>query len=107
MEGRNGIGDHVQHGIVSRPGKGIKSGAPDHRYHAGHEENCEGPFHMVFILPSRQGLMGRERPSQGVLRKCEWRNTPAPAPGSKKGGSLPSTSIFPVRPPGGRKWGRN
>ena len=41
--------------------------------------------------------MRRERPSQGVLRKCELRNTTVPDPGSKKGGSLPSTSDFPDR----------
>ena len=36
-------------------------------------------------------------PPQGVWCKCKLRNTPAPAPGSKKGGSLPSTSDFPDR----------
>ena len=74
----------------------------------------EGPFHVtdprahqalfchgtgvISGLPAR-GYFGRERPPQGVLRKCELRSTPAPAPGSKKGGSLPSTSAFPVRAP--------
>ena len=43
--------------------------------------------------------MGRERPSQGVLRKCELRNAAVPDPGTKKGGSLPSTSDFPVLAP--------
>ena len=38
--------------------------------------------------------MGRERPSQGVLRKCKLRRTPAPDSGTEKGGSLPSTSEF-------------
>ena len=41
--------------------------------------------------------MGATPPPQAVLRKCELRNTAVPAPGSKKGGSLPSTSDFPVR----------
>ena len=57
--------------------------------------------------PSRQGLMGRERPSQGVLRKCELRNATVPDPGSKKGGSLPSTSDFPVRARRTREYGCN
>ena len=34
-----------------------------------------------------QGSMGRERPPQGVLRKCELRNSPVPDPGTKKGGA--------------------
>ena len=42
-----------------------------------------------------------------MLRKCELRNAPVPDPGSKKGGSLPSTSDFPVRAPGVRGSGRN
>ena len=41
--------------------------------------------------------MGRERPSQEVLRKCELRNAAVPDPGSEKGGSLPSTSDLPDR----------
>ena len=40
---------------------------------------------VISGLPA-QGYLGRERPLQGVLRKCKLRNTPAPAPGSKKGG---------------------
>ncbi len=46
-------------------------------------------------------------PPQGVWRNCEWRHTPAPAPGSKKGGALPSTSAFPVRARRSRECGRN
>ena len=53
--------------------------------------------HGCHLWPSRQGYFGRERPPQGVLRRCELRNAPVPAPGGKKGGSLPSTSDFPVR----------
>ncbi len=44
---------------------------------------------------------------QGVWRRCKSRNTPAPAPGRKKGGSLPSTSDFPVRARRSREYGRN
>ncbi len=57
--------------------------------------------------PSREGYFGRERPPQGVLRRCKLRHTPAPAPGRKKGGSLPSTSAFPVRARRSRECGRN
>ncbi len=49
--------------------------------------------------PSRRDNLNGSDPPEGVLRKCELRSTPAPAPGSKKGGSLPSTSVFPVRAP--------
>ncbi len=54
-----------------------------------------------------QGSLGRERPPQGVLRRCKLRHTPVPAPGSKTGGSLPSTSAFPVRARRSRECGRN
>ena len=55
------------------------------------------PRQGCHFWPSRQGLMGRERPSQGALRKCDLRNAAVPDPGSKKGGSLPSTSDLPER----------
>ena len=47
--------------------------------------------------PSRRDNLDGSAPPEGVLRKCKLRRTPEPAPGSKKGGSLPSTSVFPVR----------
>ncbi len=51
-------------------------------------------------LPS--GINGTGAPPQGVLRKCELRNTPAPAAGSKKGGrSRPP----PISPCGRRRSG--
>ena len=50
-------------------------------------ENCK-------VLAFPQGSMGRERPSERVLRKCELSNAAMPDPGSNKGGSLPSTSDF-------------
>ena len=56
-------------------------------------------FSGIFAGAFPQGSMGRERPSQGVLRKCDLRNTAVPDPGTEKGGSLPSTSDFPVRAP--------
>ena len=39
--------------------------------------------------PSRQGYFGRERPSQGVRRKCKLCRTPAPRFGHRKGGGAP------------------
>ena len=81
-------------GIVSSCRRGQSSGSilPRQGYH---------------FRPSRQGYLGRERPPQGVLSRCKLRNTPAPAPGRKKGGSLPSTSAFPVRARRSRECGRN
>ena len=35
-----------------------------------------------------EGLLGRERPSQGVPRECKLRNPAVPDPGGQKGGSL-------------------
>ena len=59
-------------------------------------------FHNSFI---ENGLRTLEKqsaginrtgaPPQRVLRKCELRNTPAPAPGSKKGGVAPVHLRFP------------
>ena len=51
----------------------------------------------IFVGAFPQGSLGRERPSQGVLRKCDLRNAAVPDSGSKKGGSLPSTSDLPDR----------
>ena len=61
-------------------------------------QTCAAPpcTQAVNGLPTRDILDG-SAPPQGVLRKCELRSTPAPAPGRKKGGSLPSTSDFPDR----------
>ena len=53
--------------------------------------------------PSRQGLMGRERPSQGVLRKCELCNAAVPDPGSEKEGRsrpLPNSPFGTATPRG-------
>ena len=44
--------------------------------------------------------MGRERPSQGVLRKCKLRSTAAPDPGSEKGGRSRPPPISPIGPGG-------
>ena len=52
---------------------------------------------VISGLPA--GIIETGAPPQGVLRQCECRKTPAPDPGSKKGGALPSTSVFPVRAP--------
>ena len=57
--------------------------------------------------PSRRDILDGSDPPEGVLRKCKLRRTPAPAPGSKKGGSLPSTSDFPVRARRSRECVRN
>ena len=49
---------------------------------------------VISGLPAK-GYFGRERPPQGVLRKCKLRHTPAPAPGRKKGGVAPVHLHFP------------
>ena len=37
------------------------------------------------IVAFPQGELGRERPSQGALRKCELRNAPRPIRAAKRG----------------------
>ena len=70
--------------------------------HASHLARYE--CHFV-AFPT--GIFWKGATPQGVLRRCKLRNTPAPAPGRKKGGSLPSTSAFPVRARRSRECGRN
>ena len=38
-------------------------------------------------------------PPRGCCANVNWRNAAVPDPGTKKGGSLPSTSDFPVLAP--------
>ena len=57
-------------------------------------------------LPARDVWDGSDPPS-GCPRECKLRHPAVPDLGTKKGGSLPSTSEIPDRPPGGWRYGRN
>ena len=49
----------------------------------------------VSVLAFPPGIERRERPPQGVLRKRKLRNTPAPAPGRKRGGRSRQPPLSP------------
>ena len=74
--------------------------------HGFHPLSERSPCSVVFLRAFPQGLMGRERPSQGVLRQCKLRHTPTPDSGSKKGGA-PVHLHFPRAGAGVRGSGRN
>ena len=61
----------------------------------------------IFSEAFPQGYFGRERPPQGVWRRCKLRHTPAPAPGRKRGGVAPVHLRFPRAAPPSREAIRN